>query len=78
MAMHHVNSQNSKLAALDPIWDRVRSEAEDIVRREPELASFIYSTVLHHDRLEAAVVHRDRRAARSFGLVGRLDPPDLR
>src|SRR6201981_903420 len=58
MAMHQVNPQGGKLAALDPIWDRVRSEAEDIVRREPELASFIYSTVLHHDRLEDSVVHR--------------------
>ncbi len=64
MAIQHVNSQNPKLVALDPIWDRIRSEAEDIVRREPELASFIYSSVLHHDRLEAAVVHR---------VAGRLD-----
>ena len=58
MAVHQVNPQGSKLAALDPIWDRVRNEAEDIVRREPELASFIYSTVLHHERLEDAVIHR--------------------
>jgi len=68
MAIQHVNSQNPKLAALDPIWDRIRREAEDIVRREPELASFIYSAVLHHDRLEAAVVHR---------VAGRLDHPAL-
>src|SRR6476659_5991335 len=58
MAMHQINPQGAKLAALDPIWDRVRNEAEDIVRREPELASFIYSTVLHHERLEDSVVHR--------------------
>src|SRR3978361_514849 len=56
MAMHQINP--AKLAALDPIWDRIRTEAEDIVRREPELASFIYSTVLHHERLEDAVIHR--------------------
>ncbi|MCE3257014.1 MAG: serine O-acetyltransferase [Nitrobacter vulgaris] len=68
MAIQHVNSQNPKLAALDPIWDRIRSEAEDIVHREPELASFIYLAVLHHDRLEAAVVHR---------VAGRLDHPAL-
>src|SRR5260370_8655574 len=58
MAKHQINPQGAKLAALDPIWDRVRTEAEDIVRREPELASFIYSTVLHHERLEDSVVHR--------------------
>ena len=58
MAVHQVNPQGSKLAALDPIWDRIRGEAEDIVRREPELATFIYSSVLHHSRLEDSVVHR--------------------
>ena len=58
MSIPQVNPHNAKLTALDPIWERVRSEAEDIVRREPELASFIYATVLHHDRLEDAVVHR--------------------
>ncbi len=68
MAMHQINPQNAKLTALDPIWDRIRGEAEDIVRREPELASFIYASVLHHDRLEAAVVHR---------VAERLDHPAL-
>jgi serine O-acetyltransferase len=48
----------SPLDKLDPVWSRIRREAEDVVRREPELATFIYSTVLHHDTLEAAVVHR--------------------
>ena len=37
---------------LDPVWARIRREAEDIVRRESELAAFIYSTVLHHDTVE--------------------------
>jgi serine O-acetyltransferase len=43
---------------VDPVWARIRDEAEEITRKEPELSSFIYSTVLHHDTLEAAVVHR--------------------
>src|ERR1700745_130927 len=58
MAIHQINPQGGKLAALDPIWDRIRGEAEDIVHREPELATFIYSTVLHHNRVEQAVLHR--------------------
>ena len=87
MAMHQINPQGAKLAALDPIWDRVRGEAEDIVRREPELATFIYSTVLHHDRLENSVVHRlaDRmdHAALSGDLIRQTydealrDDPDI-
>jgi len=46
------------LDKVDPVWVKLREEAEDVVRREPELASFIYSTILHHTTLEAAVVHR--------------------
>jgi len=46
------------LDTVDPVWVRVRREAEDVVKREPELASFIYSTILHHDTLEAAIVYR--------------------
>jgi serine O-acetyltransferase len=55
MAQHHARPALSKV---DPVWTRIRSEGEEVVRREPELASFIYSTVLHHDWLEAAVIHR--------------------
>jgi serine O-acetyltransferase len=43
---------------LDPVWARVRHEAEDAVKREPELATFIYSTILHRDTLEEAVIYR--------------------
>ena len=86
MAMHQINPQG-KVAALDPIWDRIRTEAEDIVHREPELATFIYSTVLHHNRLEDSVVHRlaDRldHSAMSGDLIRQTydealrDQPDL-
>jgi serine O-acetyltransferase len=85
--MHQTNPQGSKLTSLDPIWDRIRHEAEEIVRREPELATFIYSTVLHHDRLEDSVVHRltDRldHSALSGDLIRQTyddalrDEPDL-
>ncbi len=58
---------------VDPVWARVRREAEDIVRREPELATFIYSTILHHDTLEAAVIYRIserlNHGALSSGLI---------
>ena len=47
-------------------------EAEDIVRREPELASFIYSTVLHHERLEDSVIHRIAERLDHSALSGDL------
>ena len=46
------------LDKVDPVWGRIRQEAEDAARREPELATFIYENVLHHGSLEAAVIHR--------------------
>jgi serine O-acetyltransferase len=48
----------SVIEKVDPVWARIRREAEEVVRREPELATFIYLTLLHHDTLEAAIVHR--------------------
>lgn len=58
MAQQKKSPQASSVEKLDPVWSRVREEAEDIVRREPELAAFILSNVLNHDTLEAAIVHR--------------------
>jgi serine O-acetyltransferase len=56
------------LDTVDPVWTRIRREAEEIVRREPELATFIYSTILNRDSLEAAIVYR---------LAERLNHPAL-
>ncbi|QFR32569.1 serine O-acetyltransferase [Ancylobacter sp. TS-1] len=46
------------LDKVDPVWSRIRGEAEAIVAKEPALASFIFSTVLYHASLEEAVGHR--------------------
>lgn len=56
MALHQTRAKG--LETVDPVWTRIRTEAEDIVRREPELASLIYENILHHDTLETAVAHR--------------------
>src|SRR5262245_15134085 len=67
MSQSHARAANA-LDKVDPVWARIRREAEEIARREPELATFIYSTLLHHDTLEAAVVHR---------VAERLDSPEV-
>ncbi|MBO6627550.1 MAG: serine O-acetyltransferase, partial [Alphaproteobacteria bacterium] len=41
-----------KVKIVDPVWDRMRREAKDMAASEPVLASFIFATVLNHDRLE--------------------------
>lgn len=56
------------IAAYDPVWARIREEADAVTRREPELASFIFSNVLNHSRLEDALSHR---------LAQRLDHDDV-
>jgi serine O-acetyltransferase len=56
------------LRSVDPVWTRIRQEAEDAAAREPALATFIYSSILHHDTLDAAVVNR---------IAERLDHTDV-
>ncbi len=46
------------VANYDPIWSAIRREAEEAMAAEPALGSFIFATVLSHDRLEDAVCHR--------------------
>jgi serine O-acetyltransferase len=67
MAQHQVRAAGA-LDKVDPVWAQIRREAEEVARHEPELATFIYSTILHHDTLEAAVVHR---------VAERLDSPEV-
>ena len=50
MAQQNVRAPGA-LDKVDPVWARIRLEAEEVARREPELATFIYSTILHHDTL---------------------------
>jgi len=59
---------SQSLDKVDPVWTRIRREAEAVARAEPELSSFIYGSVLHHDTLESAVVHR---------IAERLDHADV-
>ncbi len=42
----------------DPIWSAMREEAEDVLKSEPALGGFVFATILSHDNLEHAVVHR--------------------
>ena len=45
------------LANLDPIWSALRTQAEELARGEPELASFAHATILAYDRFEASLSH---------------------
>jgi serine O-acetyltransferase len=71
MAQHQTRLTKA-LGKVDPVWARVRAEAEEVVRREPELATFIYSTILHHDTLEAAVIHRTSERLHHADVPGEM------
>jgi serine O-acetyltransferase len=62
------SSVRSNVEVVDPIWLAIRAEAEAAMAAEPALGSFIFATILSHDRLEDAVCHR---------LARRLDNADV-
>lgn len=49
---------NSRLSTLDPVWQRVCTEAEQVVRDEPLLGGVMHNNLLHHASLERALAYR--------------------
>ncbi|MGA3303140.1 MAG: serine O-acetyltransferase [Methylovirgula sp.] len=47
-----------RVEPIDAIFSRIRADAEEIARREPELSGWILETVLNHDSLESSLIHR--------------------
>jgi serine O-acetyltransferase len=58
MAVTRPSVAHGKVQSYDPIWTEIRNEAEAAMAAEPALGSFIFATVLSHERLEDAVSHR--------------------
>ncbi|MCT4609974.1 MAG: serine O-acetyltransferase [Pelagimonas sp.] len=50
--------KRAKLAELDPVWARIRQEAEEAVSDEPLLGGMVHYSVLHHPTLERALSYR--------------------
>lgn len=63
-----INAKLVGLAEADPAFSRIRAEAEDAIRREPELSGLLLTSVLHQPSLDHAVIHR---------LAARLDHADV-
>lgn len=68
MSKSNVKTVSGTLELCDPVWTQVRDEATAAIAREPALGGFIYATILHHNKLEAAICHR---------LAQRLMHPDV-
>ena len=56
--MSRHGSAQPAIASLDPVWGRIRMEAEEAVRHDPSLGGFIFAAVLNHTRFEAALAQR--------------------
>jgi serine O-acetyltransferase len=63
-----VVQRGGKLQPVDPIWTSVRDEAREATERDPLLSAFLYSSILNHETLEEAVIHR---------ISERLSHPDF-
>ena len=47
-----------KLASLDPVWEQICKEAEQMVHDEPLMGSLVHAGVLHHRQFEKALSYR--------------------
>ena len=56
MAQQPVSQLN--VESIDPVWKRIREEAEEILADDPSLGGFIYSSILNHTTFEKAVCWR--------------------
>ncbi|MCT4557419.1 MAG: serine O-acetyltransferase [Pelagimonas sp.] len=50
--------ERAKLAQIDPVWARIKAEAEDAVKTEPLLGGMVHYSILHHPSLERALSYR--------------------
>ena len=48
----------TKITQVDPVWNRILTEAEQAVKDEPMLGGLIHSSVLHHGSIECALAYR--------------------
>lgn len=57
------------LVVCDPVWERMRGEAQEMAASEPVLASYLHVTVLNHRRFNASL---------SYHLAQKLGNTELR
>ncbi len=58
MASGHIAERRNAVSQVDPVWSKLRAEAEAVYSAEPSLAGLMLATILQQPSLEAAVAHR--------------------
>ena len=49
---------HAQLTEFDPVWDRIKTEAEAAIQEEPLLGGLVHSSLLHYNSLESALAYR--------------------
>lgn len=60
------------LAEIDPVWSRIRLEAEAAIAGEPLLGGLVHSSVLHHPSFERALAYRISMKLTSPEMSGQM------
>ena len=61
-------TEGASVTTLDPVWDRVCREAEEVLAAEPALSGLVLTDIINERSLEGAVAYR---------VASRLDHPDV-
>ena len=56
--MPTVKTKSAKLTSVDPVWTRIREEAEAATRADTSLGGFLFTSVLNPSSFEEALCHR--------------------
>ncbi|MEO0912452.1 MAG: serine O-acetyltransferase, partial [Pseudomonadota bacterium] len=46
------------LQSVDPLWSRIRTEAEEVTHNEPLMAAMVHSGILYHTSLASVLSFR--------------------
>lgn len=65
-------SPKVQIAELDPVWSRIRLEAEAAIAQEPLLGGMVHSSVLHHPSFERALAYRIAMKLTSPEMSGQI------
>ena len=64
--------EDLKPTSFDPVWDRIKADAEAAVAAEPLIGGMVHATVLHHNSLESALAYRFAFKLSSSEMTGQL------
>lgn len=53
-----MSNAHREMAKVDPVWQQICQEANEVIANEPLLGGLVHSSILHHPTLERALAYR--------------------